>query len=274
MTAASLAHKPPSSKSPEQVKTSPTYALRAASIADRDSAIGKTPLVTSLSTPNEPARIQKHANELTKRDLPRKPATGVVNRSDVTRVANLRIATKRTSDQAEQEKANARRQQIEGKAPAQHINQQDLDGAAGRIVAERFERVTSTKEEDNEILAGRAADESIHRGNERVRDWERALKSLESKSRPDKEKKTVWLRQSMRPSAHAEPGKHSEVEKFRVQSQLGTVDKSIAHKHVLLRRPTGEPSTKQDAVTKEIKQEGGEELPRTLEEGAILFLRL
>lgn len=267
MTAASIAHKPPLSKSPEQTKTSPTYALRAASAADRDSAVRKTASATSLSTPDEFVRIRKLANELMKRDLEREPPTGGVSRSDATRVANLSMARRRSSEQAEHEEENVHLPQIEGQAPSEYANQQDLDETARRIVAERLERVTFTEEEDKEMLAGKAAGESIHRGNERVKDWERVLKSLENKDKTNK--KTGFFPQTMRQRIPTRPSKDNQA--ANVQSQLGSVDNPITQKHMILGRPSGEQSAEQDAATRETKRGGSVELPRTHEEGTILF---
>jgi hypothetical protein len=201
--------------------------------------------MTSLDKPDESTRIQKLAKE----GISREPAIRRVARSAITRAATLSIVRKRASDQAEQEKANARQQQIEEQAHSEHVNQQDIDDAARRIVAERLARFTITEDEDKEIFAGKAAGESIHRGNERVKDWERVLKSLENKDKQGKGKNTKLFRQSMRQITSPGP-----------------------NRHVMHDRPTSAPIAEYGASAEEITQEEGAELPWRRKDGAISFL--
>src|SRR5579859_8075881 len=244
MKAASMAHKPSLSKSPEQVKTSPTHALKAASAADRDSAPQKSHSPTYYRTPEESARIQKLAQELARRDLEKAnaTATGGVSRSDLTRVATLSMQRKTAADLAEQEKEAAHKRQVTEDAIAEYNNQHDLDDAARRIVAERIARVTLTGDEGDEVFAGKAAGESIHRGDKRVKDWEEVLKTLDTENKSDKEHGTGWLRHSMRSNAPLEPSRQDPAmimaaAQRNVKTQMDAQDKSIAEEHLILGKP-------------------------------------
>src|SRR5271154_2908732 len=95
MRAASMAQKPSLSHSPEQVKSSPSHALRAASAADRDSSVTKSP--TYHYSPEEEVRFQQLVHEPAKRESNNFP--GGVKRSDLTRVATLSMAKKEAFDQ-------------------------------------------------------------------------------------------------------------------------------------------------------------------------------
>ena len=187
------------------------------------------------------------------------------------------MARKQASDQAEQEKAEARKRQIEEEAQSEYSNQQDLDDAARRIVAERIARVTLTGEEGDEVLSGKAAGASINRGNERVRDWERVFKSLEDENKSDKEKNIGWLRQSMRRSAFIEPSKSDPsaimaAAQRNVNSQLDQMDKHIAEEQMVLGKSMpGENLAKQEAVTKDREEKGNADLERKQKGRASIF---
>lgn len=265
MRAASVAHKPSLSKSPEQSKTLPSYALVAASTAERDSTVVKSTSPTYHRSHEDTAQIQQLARELAKRELSRvKASTGGVSRSDLTRVATLSMARKQASDQAEQDTANARKRQIEEEAQSEYHRQHDLDEIARRIVAERIARVTLTGEEGDEVFAGKAAGESINRGNERVRDWERVLKSLEDEDKSDKERNIGWLRQRMRRNSLIEPTSNDPsaimaAAQRNVNSQLDQMDKIIAQEQVL-GKPSGENLARRDAATKDLEHKGTTDL--------------
>ena len=279
MRAASMAHKPSLSKSPEQVKTSPAHALKAASTADRDSAPRKSTSPTYYRTPEESARIQKLAQELARRDMERAgtTATGGVSRSDLTRVATLSMQRKTAADLAEQEKEAARKRQIEEEALAEYNHQHDLDDAARRIVAERIARVTLTGDEGDEVLAGKAAGESIHRGDKRVKDWEEVLKTLDTENKSDRERGTGWLRQSMRSTAPLEPSRQDPslimaAAQRNVKSQMDAQDKYIAQEQMILGKPTGENAARRDAYTRDLEQKGNTDLQRVQKERASIPL--
>ena len=277
MRAASIAHNPSLSKSPEQSKTLPSHALKATSTADRDSIVVKSTSPRHYSSPEDAARIQQLAHEVAKRDLTRaNTSTGGVSRSDITRVAILSMARKQASDRAEQDKADARNRQIEEEAQAEYNHKQDIDNAARRIVAERIARITLTGEEGDEVLAGKAAGESIHRGNERVKDWERVLKSLEHENKFDKERNMGWLRQSMR-NAPVEPNRNDPstimaAAQRNVNSRLDQMDKTIAQEQMIHGKPTGENLAKRDASTKDLERRGTEDLERKQKERASISL--
>jgi hypothetical protein len=274
MRAASMAHKPSLSKSPEQVKASPTHALKAASAADRDSTVQKSPSPTYYRSPDESARIQKLAQELARRELEQSnAATGGVNRSDLTRIASLSMARKTASDQAEQEKIDARKRQVQEEAMSEWNHQYELDEAARRIVAERIARVTLTGDEGDEVLAGKAAGESIHRGDKRVKDWERVLQQMDNENKSDRERNMGWLRHSMRQSAPLEPSKNDPAAimaaaQRNVQAQMDGMDKSIAQEYLVLGKPTGENAARRDAYTKDLEQKGTADLQRVQKERA------
>jgi hypothetical protein len=262
-----MAQKPSMSKSPEQVKSSPSHALQAASAADRDSSLARSPSPTYHHSPEEEARIQQLAHEPAKRDSSQSNTSpGGVKRSDLARIATLSMAKKQAFDQAEQEKAEARKRQIIEEAQSEYSNQQDLDNVARRIVAERLARVTLTGEEGNEDVSSKAAEASINRGNKRVRDWQRVSKSLEDENKSDKERNTEWLRQSMRKSALVEPSKNDPsaimaVAQRNVKSQLDGMDKQIAEEYMVLGKPMpGESLAKQEPVTKVLEEEGNADL--------------
>jgi hypothetical protein len=252
-----MAQKPSMSKSPEQIKSSPSHALRAASAADRDSSVPKSSPPTYHHSPEEEARIQQLAHESAKRDSSQSNALpGGVKQSDLTRVAILSMAKKQAFDQAE-----ARKRQIIEEAQSEYSNQQDLDNIARRIVAERLARVTLTREEGNEDFSAKAAEASINRGNKRVRDWERVSKSLEDENKSDKERNTEWLRQSMRRSTLVEPSKNDPsaimaVAQRNVKSQLDGMDKHIVEEYMFLGKPMpGENLAKQEPVTRDLEEE-------------------
>lgn len=275
MKAASLAHKPSLSKSQEQVKTSPSHALKAASTADRDSAPHKSTSPTYYRTPEESARIQKLAHELAKRDMQKADAmaTGGVNRSDLTRVATLSMQRKTAADLAEQEKEAAHKRQVQEEAIAEYNNQHDLDDAARRIVAERLARITLTGEEGDEVLAGKAAGESIHRGDKRVKDWEEVLRTLDTENKSDRERGTGWLRHSMRLNAPSGTGRQDPAlimaaAQRNVKSQMDAQDKSIAEEQLILGKPMGENAARRDAYTKDLEQKGNTDLQRVQKERA------
>ena len=266
MRAASVAHKPSLSKSPEQSKTLPSYALVAASAAERDSTVVKSTSPTYHRSHEDTAQIQQLARELAKRELSRVNAsTGGVSRSDVARVATLSMARKQASDQAEQDTANVRKRQIEEEAQSEYHRQHDLDEIARRIVAERIARITLTGEEGDEVLSGKAAGESINRGNERVKDWERVLKSLEDEDKSDKERNIGWLRQRMRRNSLIEPISNDPsaimaAAQRNVNSQLDQMDKIIAQEQVILGKPSGENLARRDTATKDLEDKGTTDL--------------
>ena len=273
-----MAHKPSMSKSPEQSKTLPSHAFRAASAAERDSNVIKLPSPKYYRSHEDAAPIQQLAHELAKRDLSDANfSTGGVSRSDLTRIATLSMARKQASDQAEQEKVDARKRRSEEEAQSEYSNHQDLDNAARRIVAERIARVTLTGEEGDEVLAGKAAGESINRGNERVRDWERVLKSIEDENKSDKEQNMGWLRQSMRRSAPIEairndPSVIMAAAQRNVNSRLDQMDRTIAQEQMLLGRASGENLARGDTATKDLERRGTADLEHKHKERASNFL--
>jgi hypothetical protein len=275
MKAALTAHKPSLTKPPEQPKPkpSPSHALRGASAAHRDSALIKSTSPTYFRSPEESARIQQLAHELAKRDL-EDEAPGGVRRTDLQRVATLSMARKQASDQAEAEREQARKRAIEEEAVSEWNNQQDLDDAARRIVAERIARMTLSSEEGDEALAGKAAGTSLTRGNQRVKDWESVLKSLEEEDKTDKEKNVGWLRQSMRRNSSLEPGKSDPASimaaaQRNVKSQLDGMDKSIAAEWIVLGKPKqGEVLARNQAATKDLEQKAAADLERKQKERA------
>jgi hypothetical protein len=107
--------------------------------------------------------------------------------SDLSRVAALTMARKQASDQAEAEREQARKLQIEEEI----LDQLDLEHAARRIVAERIARTTLSGEE-GDPQAGKATGASLPRWTprwtQRVKDWERVLKELEEEDKTDREK--------------------------------------------------------------------------------------
>jgi hypothetical protein len=272
MRAASRAHKPSLSKSPEPQKTSPTHALKAASAADRDSTVQKSTSPTYYRNPEESARIQRLAHELAQRELVQNDtAPGGVKRSDLSRVATLTMARKTAADLAEQEKVESHKRQVQEEAMAEWNNSQELDDAARRIVAERIARVTLTGEEGDDVLAGKAAGASVNRGNQRVSDWMKVLKSLEDENKSDKEKNMRWLRQSMRRSAPIEPSKNDPAlimaaAKRNVDSQLVRMDQSIQQQWLVLGKPQGENLARQNAATKDLEEKGTTDLERRQKE--------
>jgi len=279
MRAASMAHKPSLSKTPEQPKPSPSHALGAASAAHRDYPAPKSPNVTYFRSADETARIQKLAHELAIQDLHSRsnPATGGISKSDLTRVASLSMAKKQASDQAELEKEEARKRQVIEEAQSEWANQQDLDDAARRIVAERLARVTLTGEEGDDALAGKAAGASVMKGNERVRDWERVLKSLENENKSDKERNMGWLRQSMRRTAPIKPSKNDPAmimaaAQRNVRSQMDGMDKSIAQEWLVLGKPTGQGAIEKEVATNNLVDSGAADLERRQKERASMSL--
>lgn len=270
-----MAHKPSLSKSPEQVKTSPTHALKAASTADRDSAPQKSRSPTYYRTPEESARIQKLAQELARREIEKAnaTATGGVKRSDLTRVATLSMQRKTAADLAEHEKEAARKRQVEEEAITEYNNQRDLDDVARRIVAERLARVTLTGEEGDEVLAGKAAGDAVYRGDKRVKDWEEILKTLDTENKTDRERGTGWLRQSMRSNAplggsRQDPSMIMAAAQRNVAAQMNAQDKSIAEEQLILGKPTGENAARRDAHTRDLEQKGNADLQRVQKERA------
>ena len=215
------------------------------------------------------------ARQLAQQEL---SASGGVSKSDLTRAASISMARKQASDKAEVDAAATKRKQVETEAREEWIHQQELDDAARRIVAERIARVTLTGEEGDEVLAGKAAGDAIHRGDKRVRDWERILKELDTEDKQDKEKNVGWLRHSMRQqTAPNEPTRQDptlimEAAKRNVKSQLGEMDKSIAQEQMILGKPTGENLAKRDAATKELQEKGAADLERTQKERASMTL--
>ena len=211
------------------------------------------------------------ARQLAQQEL---SASGGVSKSDLTRAASISMARKQASDKAEVDAVATKRKQVEVEAREEWIHQQELDDAARRIVAERIARVTLTGEEGDEVLAGKAAGDAIHRGDKRVRDWERVLKELAAENKQDKEKNVGWLRHSMRQqTAPNEPNRQDpalimEAAKRNVKSQLGEMDKSIAQEQMILGKPTGENLAKRDAATKELQEKGAADLERTQKERA------
>jgi len=277
MKAASVAHKPSLSRSPEQQKTSPAHALKAASAADRDSSVQKSTSPTYSRNPEESARIQRLAHELAQRELLQNDtAPGGVRRSDLTRVATLTMQRKTAADLAEQEKEESRKRQVQEEAMAEWNNREELDDAARRIVAERIARVTLTGEEGDEVLAGKAAGASINRGNQRVSDWMKVLKSLEDENKSDKEKNMGWLRQSMRRSAPIQPSKNDPAvimaaAQRNVKTQLDGMDRSIQQEWLVLGKPQAENLARQNAATKDLEEKGTVDLERRQKERASNF---
>ena len=152
-------------------------------------------------------------------------------------------------------------------------HQLELDEAARRIVAERIARVTLTGEEGDEVLAGKAAGESIHRGDKRVKDWERVLKQMDNENKSDKERNMGWLRHSMRQSAPLEPSRNDPsaimaAAQRNVQAQMDGMDKSIAQEQLILGKPTGENAARRDAYTKDLEHKGTVDLQRVQKERA------
>jgi Eisosome protein 1 len=268
-----MAHRPSLSKSTEQAKMSPSHALRAASAADRDSGVARSPSLTYYRNPEESARIQKLATELARRDLAESPPVGGVRRSDLTRVATISMAKKAETDKVEAEKAEAHKRLVQEEAMSEWSNSIDLDDAARRIVAERIARVTLTGDEGDEVLAGKAAGESIHRGDKRVKDWERVLKQVDDENKSDKAKNYGWLRQSMRKSDPTEPSRNDpalimEAAKRNVKTQLDGMDKTIAEENMIRGKPMGEHAVRKEASTKELQEKGDVDLQRVQKERA------
>jgi colicin import membrane protein len=271
MRAASAAHKPSLTKSPEEVKSSPTHALRAASAADRDSSLQKSPSPPSSRLSDEAARINQLAQQLAQEEF---DASGGVSRSDLTRAASISMARKQANDKAEQDAIVQRKKLVEQEAKEEWSHHQEVEDAARRIVAERLARVTLTGEEGDERLAGKAAGDAIHRGDKRVKDWERVLKELELENKQDQDKKTGWLRHSMRHSAiepsRQDPEQVIEYAKRNVKSQLGEMDRSIAHEQLLLGK-----LPEQTAQREELEEKGAADLEKAQKQRASMsFLKL
>ena len=280
MKAASKAHKPSiSSKQPtndKQSKTSASHALRAASAAD--STIQKVPSPPSTSRSlDESARIQSLAQKLAKQDIERGAyVSGGVGKSGLARAASISMAKKQATDQAEQAQVAAHKRAVEEEAQQEWSSQQEVDDAARRIVAERLARLTLTGDEGDEVLAGKAAGDAVMRGNERVRDWERVLKSLDDEDKEDKQKNVSWLRASMRKSTTFEKGTSDptlvmEAARRNVKSQLDEIDKSVAQEQLLMGKPSGENLVKRDSAIKEQETKGATELERKQKERASIF---
>ena len=183
---------------------------------------------------------------------------------------------KTAADLAEQEKEEIRKRQVKEEAMAEWNNTQELDDAARRIVAERIARVTLTGEEGDEVLAGKAAGASIDRGNERVSDWMKVLKSFEDENKSDKEKNMGWLRQSMRRAAPIEPRKNDPAiimaaAERNVKSQLEGMDRSIQQEWRVLGKPQGENISRQTAATKDLEEKGATDLERRQKERESTF---
>jgi len=264
-----MAHKPSRSKTTEQEKASPSDAFRGAWTAHRDSAVIKSPSPTHFRTPEESARVQQLAHEPAKRDLEPDTGPGGVRRSDLQRVATLSMARKQASDIAEAQREQARKRQIEEEAIQQLKDQQDLDNAARRIVAERIAKITTlTAEEIDEPLAEKAAEASVIRGNQRVKDWELVLRSLEEEDKTDRDNNVGWLRQSMRSrttleSRKQDPAAIMAAAQRNVKSQLDGIDKSIAAEWPVLGKPRlGETVTRNQAATKRWEDKGTADLER------------
>jgi len=266
MKAASMAHKPSLSlPHPEKPHTTPTHALRAASTADRESTVQKPQSPTYYRTSEESARVQALATELARRSIASASASGGVGRADLTRAATLSMQRKTATDQAETAAADAKRKVVVEEAMNEWTHQSDLDDAARRIVAERIARVTLTGEEGDEVLAGKAAGASIVRGQERVKDWERVLRELDSEDKADKERNTGWLRQSMRRTHPMEPTRNDPAAimaaaERNVRTRMDAQDKEIAQEQLILGKPTGENAARRDAYTKELETKGHAEL--------------
>jgi len=273
MKAASAAHKPSLTKSPEGTKSSPTHALRAASAAERESSLQKAPSPPPSRTSEEASRINQLARQLAEAEL---YSTGGISKSDLTRAASLSMAKKQASDKAEQNAALQRRKLVEQEAKEEWTQHQEVEDAARRIVAERLAQVTLTGEEGDEYLAGKAAEDAIHRGDKRVKDWERVLKKLEQENKQDKEKNVGWLRHSMRQSpsepTRQDPEQIIEAAKRNVKSQLGEMDRSIAQEHLFLGKHTVEQAAKRDAATKELEEKGAADLETRQKQRASMLL--
>lgn len=274
MRAASMAHKPSIAKTPEQAKTSPHRALRAAAVADRDSTVRKSPTPTHDRTAEESTKIQPLAHELAKRDTTGRMETtpGGVSRPDLPKVAALTMARKQASDQAEHERVEAFRRKVLEEVQIELQHQQELDDAARRIVAERLAQLTLSGDECDEALAGKAAGESILRGNERARDWENVLQSQGKEDRLDKERNAGRLRQSIRPApseaSKSDPALILAAAQRNVKSQLDGMDKSIAQEQMLLRKSPGRYLARRDAQTKGLEEKGQADLERRQKERA------
>jgi len=186
------------------------------------------------------------------------------------------MAKKQATDQAEQAQVAAHKRAVEEEAQQEWSSQQEVDDAARRIVAERLARLTLTGDEGDEVLAGKAAGDAVMRGNERVRDWERVLKSLDDEDKEDKQKNVTWLRASMRKSTTFEKGTSDptlvmEAARRNVKSQLDEMDKSVAQEQLLMGKPSGENLVKRDSAIKEQETKGATELERKQKERASIF---
>ena len=202
-------------------------------------------------------------------------APGGVRRSDLQRVATLSLARKQASDAAEAEIEQARKRHIEEEAIQQLKDQQDLEDAARRIVAERIAKITTlTAEEMDEPLAEKAAEASLMRGNQRVKDWELVLRSLEEEDKTDRENNVGWLRHSMRSrttleSRKPDPAAIMAAAQRNVKSQLDGMDKSIAAEGLVLGKPRqGETLTRNQATAKALEDKGTTDLERKQKERA------